>query len=137
MKKILSTKISKPLVNLGMLLLRLSFGLAIILAHGYKKLMKFSEIHPNFMDFLGLGGKISLSLAIFAEFFCAIFIILGLFTRLATIPLLILFAVIIWQVSNFDIFGKGEHAFLFFMGYLAIFIMGPGKYSLDALISKK
>jgi putative oxidoreductase len=74
-----------------------------------------------------------MALAIFAEFFCSILLILGLFTRLACIALIITMVVIV-SVHDWDLFNKHELAPTFLVGYVAIFLMGPGKYSLDALI---
>ncbi|TDS11916.1 DoxX family protein [Sphingobacterium paludis] len=122
--------------NLAALILRIGFGALMIPHHGYAKLVEFSERKGQFMSFLGLGSTLSLSLAIFAEFFCSIFLVFGLFTRLATIPLLITILVIM-SVHNWEIFGKYELASAFFVGYLAIFLLGPGRFSLDSLLFKR
>jgi len=87
MKRILSINYSNTAFNVAMLLLRAGSAILII-PHGYNKLVHFSEYIPKFINFLGLGSNISLSLVIFAEFFCAIFLIIGLFTRLVAIPLI-------------------------------------------------
>src|SRR5215212_3332438 len=107
MKKLLSTKYSPGAFSAAMLLLRLISGV-LILNTGYYKLIHFSEIQPKFINWMHLGNTTSLSLVIFAEFFCAIFLILGLFTRLATIPLIITMCVIIFQVGKGDIFHDGQ-----------------------------
>lgn len=122
--------------NLAAFVLRVGFGLLMIPYHGYAKLVEFNERKAQFMDFFGLGGTISLSLAIFAEFFCSIFLILGLFTRLATIPLLVT-AFVILSVHHWEFFGENELGSAFAVGYLAIFLLGPGKFSLDYLLFKR
>ncbi|HLS94797.1 MAG TPA: DoxX family protein [Sphingobacterium sp.] len=122
--------------NLAAFVLRIGFGVLMIPKHGYVKLVEFNERKDQFMDFLGLGGTVSLSLAIFAEFFCSILLILGLFTRLATIPLLIT-VLVIFSVHNWEFFGKYELVTAFFIGYLGILALGPGKFSLDYLLFKK
>ena len=88
MNKLLSTKYSTGAFNTAMLLLRLALGI-LMMMHGYNKLVHFADMQHKFMNFLGLGSTLSLILVIFAEFFCSLFLILGLFTRLATIPLII------------------------------------------------
>ena len=118
-----------------MLVLRLGFGILIV-HHGYDKLMNFSQMQNTFMDFMGLGSKISLSLMIFAEFFCGILVVLGLLTRLACIPLLIAMCVAFFKVMNADAFGHGETALLYVVGFLAILFAGPGRFSIDGAISK-
>lgn len=121
--------------NLTALILRLGFGILMIPKHGYVKLVEFNERKEQFMDFFGLGGTVSLSLAIFAEFFCSILLVIGLFTRLATIPLIVT-VMVIFSVHDWQLFGKYELATAFFIGYLSILAIGPGKYSLDYFLLK-
>ncbi|MGB4845434.1 MAG: DoxX family protein [Ferruginibacter sp.] len=135
MRKLLSTKYSAGAFNAAMLILRLGSGV-LMMNHGYGKLMKFSTLQHKFMNFLGLGSTITLSLVIFAEFFCALFIILGLFTRLAVIPLIIVMAVALFKAHNSEFFGDGEMAALYLAAYLALLFVGPGKISVDSMIGK-
>lgn len=135
MKKLLSTKYSAGAFNAAMLLLRIGTGI-LMMNHGYGKLMKFSSMQHKFMSILGLGSTITLSLVIFAEFFCSMFIILGLFTRLACIPLIIGMSVVLFKVHNHDFFGDGEIAALYLTSFLVLLIVGPGKVSVDGMIGK-
>jgi putative oxidoreductase len=78
-------------------------------------------------------------MTVFAEFFCAAFVVLGLFTRLACIPLIIAMGVAFFLVHNARYAagpGGGELALLFFIGFIVLLFMGPGKISLDNLIGK-
>lgn len=135
MKKLLSTKYSAASFNVAMLLLRL--GLGILMIHiGYNKLTHFSEYEPKFMNFLGMGKTISLALVVFAEFFCSLFIMLGLFTRLSAIPLIITMAVALFKAHDADFFGDGQTSALYLLGYLVLLILGPGKISVDNLTGK-
>lgn len=137
MKKIFATNYSAAGINLITLVLRVVFGLLMIVGHGYPKLQNFDTIETKFMSFMGLGPSLSLSLAIFAEFFCSLALILGLFTRLALLPLLITALVIVFMANGGDVFGKAETGFLYLTAYLVLLITGPGKYSVDAMISRK
>ena len=121
--------------SLGALLLRVGFGLLMIPQHGYAKLIGFSAYKENFIDF-GLGTTVSLSLAIFAEFFCSILLVFGLFTRLATIPLLTTMLIAIY-LHNWAIVGEHELATAYFIAYAAILWIGPGNYSIDYLLFKR
>lgn len=115
------------------LTLRLVLG-AFILTHGWGKLSSFSEKSEMFPDPLGIGSTLSLSLATFAEFFCAILLMLGLFTRFAAFNILItmLVAGLIFHFA--DPFAKKELALLYAVGFLYFTIVGGNRYSLDQWI---
>ena len=135
MKKLLSINYSAGAFNFAMLLLRLISG-GLMMHHGYGKLVHFSDMQHKFMDFMGIGMTASLALVVFAEFFCGLFLIIGLFTRLATIPLLITMCVALFKAHNSDVFGDGEMATLYLGAFLTLLIVGPGKVSVDAMIGK-
>jgi len=135
MKKIMSTKYSAGAFSTAMLLLRLTVGILMML-HGYQKLMHFAEFKGMFIDFMGIGKTTSLALVVFAEFFCSIFLILGLFTRLATIPLIVVTCVIIFKVNHGKIPDDGENVPMFLVSYLVLLLVGPGRASVDSLMGK-
>jgi putative oxidoreductase len=135
MKKLFSTRYSDTAINLGLLLFRLSLG-GLMIPHGYKKLMNFAAKSSTFTDPFGIGSPFSMSMAIFAEFFCAILIVLGLLTRVACIPLIIAMGVAVFVSHDGEIFGEGEHAALYLAGFIALLFTGPGKLSLDRLVGK-
>ena len=135
MKKLLSTKYSAGAFTTAMLVLRLGLGV-LMLMHGYDKLVHFAKYQPDFMNFLGIGKTMSLALVVFAEFFCSVFLILGLFTRLATIPLIIVASVIVFKVFHGDVFGDGEQGALYLIGYIVLLLLGPGRASMDSMIGK-
>ena len=130
MNKLMSTRYSATAFNLGMLVLRAGATILMI-AHGYEKLVKFGEFKKHFIDFMGLGPATSLGLVIFAEFFCSIFVLMGLFTRLFIIPLIVDMSVALAKAHHFDVFGDGEKATLFLVVFATILILGPGKASID------
>ena len=135
MKRFLSTKYSVGAFNFGMLVLRVVTGL-LIAHHGYGKLVQFSSLRYKFMNFMNLGSTTSLSLIIFAEFFCGILLILGLFTRLACIPIIRGMSVVVFGASHGDIFSSGEKGTLFLASAIAILFCGPGRISVDGMIAK-
>ncbi|CAN5584376.1 DoxX family protein [soil metagenome] len=135
MKKLLSTKYSAGAVSAALLILRLAMGI-LMMNHGFDKLMHFGAKHNHFMNFLGIGSSLSYSLVIFAEFFCSLFLILGLFTRLATIPLIIVMAIALFKAHNGLVFGNGEVVTLYLAGFVAILLVGPGKVSIDSMVGK-
>jgi putative oxidoreductase len=124
-------------VDLGLLVLRVALGAQMIYGHGWGKLMTFSELAPKFGDPFGLGTKTSLALAVFAEVVCSALIALGLFTRFAAVFAIVTMATAFFLVHKGQLTGQGsgEMAFLYLIGFIAIFLSGPGKYSVDAQIS--
>ncbi|MEP1953969.1 MAG: DoxX family protein, partial [Algoriphagus sp.] len=83
------------------------------------------------------GPVVSLSLAVFAEFICAILIILGFKTRLATIPLMVTMLTAAFVAHASDPFGKKELPLLYFTVFFCIFIFGAGKFAIDELSGRK
>ena len=135
MKKLLSIQYSTAAFNIALLLHRLVFGV-LMMSSGYNKLIHFSEMKSKFMDFMGMGSTVSLLLVVFAEFFCALFISIGLFTRLTVIPLVICMAVALFKAHGGDVFGNGSSATLYLSAYLLLLLLGPGKISVDGLAGK-
>lgn len=135
MRKLLSIKYSAGAFSAAMLFLRLGIGF-LMMAHGYDKLLRFSSLHNTFLNFMGIGSTFSLTLVIFAEFFCSLFLVLGLFTRLSVLPLIITMCVALFQVHHGEVFGKGETDALFLTSYLVLLLLGPGRVSVDSMISK-
>src|SRR4051812_22923175 len=119
MKKLFSTRYNATAVNLGLLLLRVCFGV-LMAKYGYQKLQHFDEYKTQFMNFMGLGPTVSLSLVIFAEFFCAILVVMGLFTRLACLVLVISTGVALISAHHWDVFGAGEKATLYLGAFLTL-----------------
>jgi putative oxidoreductase len=105
-----------------------------MIPHGFSKLTKFASVVKDFPDPLHLGTTISLSLVIFAEFFCAVLLVAGLMTRLVVIPLVITMGVAVFMVHNSDFLGEAEQATLYLSGYLVLLIAGPGKVSMDRML---
>jgi|SRR6185312_2416257 putative oxidoreductase len=135
MSKFFSTKHSAGAFNLGMLILRIATGL-LLASHGYAKLIKFNTLKYRFMNFMHLGSTASLSLIIFAELICGILLILGLFTRLACIPIIIGMAVVVFIASHGQIFDTGERGMVYLAATLTILLCGPGRISVDGMMGK-
>ena len=134
LKKIFSTKsVSGSLASFGLLVLRVAIS-AMMLTHGLHKFSNFSAISQNF-DPIGLGGTLSLSLVVLAEVFCSIAVLLGLFTRLAAIPLIIAMCVAVLTHVG-QAFSAMELALLYLTFYVAILVIGPGRFSIDRILWK-
>lgn len=116
--------------HLGLALLRVVPSI-FMLTHGYPKFQKLLAGNTEFANPIGIGQAPSLFLAVVSEFICPILIIIGFKTRWATIPAMITMLVAALVVHGSDPFGTKEKALLYFFIFLAIFLLGPGKYSLD------
>lgn len=105
-----------------------------MLSHGIPKLMAFATLKETFPDPLGVGSMVSLMLSIGAEVGCSLLLILGLFTRLAVLPLAFTMLMAFFVIHSADPFSTRELAMMYFMIYVAIFSLGSGNYSADRLI---
>lgn len=123
--------------DMGLLVLRLGCGVPMLLTHGIGKIQNFEAAMDRFPDPLGVGSTTSLVLAIFAEVFCAAAVILGLKTRFAAFPLFFTMLIAFAVVHADDPWQKKELAFVYGVSYLALLLMGGGKYSLDAKLPSK
>lgn len=128
---------SEPLSeDLGYLLLRLGFGGTMIWQHGWPKLMHFSERVDSFADPFGLGPAISLVLILLAEVVCAALVVLGLWTRIACIPLIIGMAVIAFMVKSGAPFGEKELALVYLFAFVVLLFTGSGRFAIDRISFK-
>jgi putative oxidoreductase len=120
-------------VDLGLLALRLWLGLTMLLNHGLEKLTHFHEKAGSFPDPLGIGSTASLGLAVFAEVVAAALLAAGLFTRFAALVLTINLTVAFLMVHKLALSGahSGELAFVYLAGFVALFLAGGGRYSMD------
>lgn len=133
-------------------LLQTPFLLAIRLYWGYQFFItgkgKLSDV-PTFTENFAQWGvpspKMSVILAGSTECFCGVLLLVGLFSRLACIPLIGTMTVAyltahidvvkgIWE--NSDAFVSAP-PFLFLLASLIVLIFGPGAISLDRWIQKR
>ena len=135
MKRLFSTKYSAGAFNTALLILRF-VAAGLMIRHGYIKIISFNIEVTKMISLFGISPKICLLLVIFAEFFCSILLIIGLFTRLACIPLVITMAVALFIKHDGHFFGDGQIATIFLACYAAIFLLGPGRISIDSMIGK-
>lgn len=137
LKKLLSARLDELVSpDIAVCLLRIGAS-ALIMTHGFPKLMKILEGDFSFGDPLGIGVAPSLVLVAFAEFVCAIFVLLGLWTRAALVPLIITMAVAVFVAHAGDPFAKKELGTFFLINFVVLFLTGPGKYSIDKRLTRK
>lgn len=113
----------------GQLILRVGVS-ALMMTHGWPKLQKLvagGEI--EFFDFMWMGPTISLALAVVGEFFAPILIIIGYQTRWAALVAAFTMGVAAFYVHAGDPIGDREAALMFFIGFLTIALINPGKWA--------
>jgi putative oxidoreductase len=125
--------------DVALLLLRVWHGASLLLLHGWGKLTGFSSLAERFADPFGIGRTPSLALAVFGEVVCAAFLVVGLFTRVAALGAggVMLTAFLFAHDGRLTGRGNGEMAFIFLGVYLALFIAGGGRYSVDSKIGAR
>lgn len=122
--------------HFGLLILRVALA-GLMLPHGIRKLASWwSRGEVRFSDPLGLGPEVSFFLAVFAEVFCSILLIIGYKTRLASIPLAFTMIVASFIAHFDDPWAKKELALVYLAGFAAIAFLGGGRYSLDAYLRR-
>jgi putative oxidoreductase len=122
-------------VSVLILALRVFFGV-LFFVHGMDKMMNFEQLSRHFPSVLGFGSYMSLMLAIFCEFCCSIFLIAGLMQRIILIPMIISMGVAFFDVHDATL-PEGELALIYMITFFILFLIGPGRYSLDYLIDTR
>ncbi len=137
MKKLLSVEAGSNSLHLTALFVRITAA-ALMLSHGIPKLGYLLSGNPiQFPEVFGMSPNVSLMLAVFAEVICSVFILVGLGTRLAVIPLIITMLVAVLMIHSADPFSKQEPGIHFLVLYIILFITGSGKHSIDYLLQRK
>lgn len=123
-------------INSGLLLWRVVLS-SLFLTHGLSKWERLFSDEIKFGDPIGLGPELSLVLVVVAEVVAPLFIIMGFKTRWATVFPIVAMFVAAFIVHGDDPFRKMEMALLYLVGYLVLFMTGPGRYSLDFLLARE
>ena len=123
----------------ALLILRIWHGGSLLVLHGWGKVTGFSAMSGKFADPFGLGPAPSLVLAIIGEAVCTLLLVLGLFTRIAALGAGLTMATAFWYAHGGRLTGtgNGELAFVFLGVFVALFVAGAGRFSLDAKMGAK
>lgn len=119
-------------VSLLIFVVRVFFGV-LFFTHGLDKMMNFNSIVDNYPSVLGFGSYMTLMVSIICEFACSLFLIAGLLVRIITIPMIISMGVAFFDVHD-AMMPEGELALIYFIIFILLFLVGPGRYSVDYLI---
>ncbi|WP_294238533.1 DoxX family protein [uncultured Chryseobacterium sp.] len=136
MNYISSTNSDSVVKDIALLVVRVFIGFAMLF-HGFPKLQMLIDGKSDFFDFLGMGPQLSLGLTVFAEFVCSIFLILGLFSRIALGFLMFTMIIAGFVVHAADPFAKQEMSLIYLAVYMLLMVFGVGKVSVDHMIEKR
>jgi len=117
-----------PRINAGLFFLRLTGCLLLLYVHGLPKVFHFSEELTHIEDPFGLGPWMSLLPAIFAEVICPLFILIGVFARLACLPIIgVLLVAMLFVHPGWSI-AEGQFGWLLLIIFTTLAITGPGEW---------
>ncbi|MGH9604701.1 MAG: DoxX family protein [Terracidiphilus sp.] len=138
-KRITLFNASSPRQDVALLVLRLFTALPLFLKHGTEKLFHFQAMAAHFPNPLHIGAVPSLLFATLSDGICSLLVIFGLGTRWAALIIFINIGVAWAFVGHFAFFGRrgeGELMVLYLAAMFAIFLAGPGRYSIDGRLRK-
>jgi len=121
--------------DIALLFFRVALCCELIYAHGLKKIgvgTAMAEVVPNP---LGLPDAINQAFATGANLVMPIFIILGLFTRIATLPILAVTLTGYFVLHFNDPIQVKDVPFIYSLCFLLVTCTGAGRYSLDHYLS--
>lgn len=136
-------------LSIGLLILRVGSGCYMMTAGWGKLQMVLAGEFEKFPDPIGLGSTLSLLAVMFAEFFCALLVVIGCATRLAALPVVFAMGVAAFVAHANDpwtmaeatrLFQEGavkfpaskQGALQFLVPFLTLACTGAGAYSFDA-----
>lgn len=132
-----STKITERKTNLALLVFRILLSVSLFNTHGLKKIRDFEGTLEHIPDSFGFGSEFSAYMAVFANVICPVFIIFGLFTRAAILPIVGITLSGFFIVHAADPWAVRDIPLMYSLSFLLLLYLGPGKYSLDVKLFKK
>lgn len=120
---------------LALLVMRLALG-TVMLAHGYQNLFRHLHDHVRLIASLGVPAWLGYVSSL-AEFFGALLILVGLFTRPAALALCVDMLVAIWKVHwHNGLMGAGGYEFPLALAALsfALIFFGAGPIAFDHIL---
>ena len=128
------------LKGVALLLGRLSVGL-VFLSTGWGKVHNVEKVTEFFTSLHIPAPGLNAVVVGWSELLCGAALVIGLLTRLATIPLVVSMIVAILTAKRgdihgfFDLIGFEETTYLLILVMIAV--LGPGSLSVDHLLAKK
>lgn len=125
------------LQDFALLLFRIGVSLELIFAHGLKKVgigVATAEQIPNPLQ---LPASLNNTMAIAANLFFPLLVILGLFTRLSVLPILAVTLTGYFVLHWHDPLLVKDIPYMYSLCFLLLFITGAGRFSIDHRIAER
>jgi putative oxidoreductase len=139
-KRLANPGVESPGGSIGLLLLRLGAAGMMIFGHGWPKVAAFGEKAASFADPLGdplgVGPKVMFGALVFAELLCSALVAVGVFTRVAAVPLIVAMSVAGFVRHADDPFATKELALLYLGAFTTLLFTGAGRFSVDNRLAK-
>ncbi|HVW30671.1 MAG TPA: DoxX family protein [Polyangiaceae bacterium] len=124
----------------ALLLGRLAVGLLFV-STGWGKVHDIPKV-THFFETLGIPAPgFNAVLVGYSELLCGTALVIGLLSRLATIPLIVSMTIALITAKSGDIHGVfdlvGQDEFTYLVVLIMIAVLGPGKLALDRLIAER
>ena len=124
--------------NVGLLILRIAIG-TMLIHHGYEKTADIQNFADSFVRPIGLPFPILSSyIAAYSEIYGSWLLIVGLFTRFASLSIVGTIGVAIYHAivtAGFNIYLL-ELLILYMGGSLCILLLGSGDFAIDRFLRK-
>lgn len=114
----------------GLFFLRVAGSFMLAYVHGWPKVMNYAHELTVIEDPFGFGAHFSLWCALIAEVVCPLFIMAGISTRLACLPIIAVLLVSMLVVHPGWTIAQGQFGWLLLVIFVAIALCGPGRWRL-------
>lgn len=120
----------------GLLILRVGIAVPLIV-HGWAKLQGVDQF-SGMLGGLGVPAPMVMAWVVtLLEFVGGLMLLLGIWVRCISVLVTIQFLYILFAVKDWAIGGRGDVDFTIMMMAVALYVLGAGKYSLEAMWGKK
>ena len=135
--QLIDPRVSYQFFNITMLFFRIAVSLEMIFVHGFKKLGIGAQEVEKVPNPLHLPETFNYAFAVSANILFPFLVLIGLCTRLATLPTLAVtltgYFILHWNEALL----VKDTPFIYSIVFLMILALGPGRFSIDNYISKK
>jgi putative oxidoreductase len=136
MSPVFAQKAATRAADVGLLVLRLGAFALILKYHTLPKLQHFDSDMSTFPDPLGMGHAASFVMAVLSEGGCSALVALGVATRLNALPVIFTMTMVLVLAARGFEGADVQLALLYALPYVAIALLGPGRYSVDARLGR-